>query len=222
MSDPLSNLFNKKKVDGSLATVTPAEFDEIRKFVNDENGGANLVYLENSKATPVLSKVFKNGIELTTDNPDYDKDRLMISENPAQDSIQIAKNRHFAHYSVGSWHSPELQLFTPTHEKGSCAYMILDRYPQTYMSFVGIVQADTLWDLPAQREKLIDGAYHAVSLYSGDKERSMMSHPHLGYQFFFGSHCAYQSNVRQYATRNPGKNGHLVSRNYIFGLGSFS
>ena len=68
MSDILAKLFTKTKVDGTLATISLVEMDEIRKFLNDKNGGANLVYLENSHAIPILFKVFKNGIELTADS----------------------------------------------------------------------------------------------------------------------------------------------------------
>ena len=47
-----------------------------------------------------MSHVFKNSVELYSDSPDYDTEKLMLSSNPVLDSIKIAKERHFDNHSV--------------------------------------------------------------------------------------------------------------------------
>ena len=62
---------DRKPSTGSLFTPSPSEFYEIRALLNDKSGGDNIIYLENSMVPPVLSRMFKNEKELTTDHPDY-------------------------------------------------------------------------------------------------------------------------------------------------------
>ena len=69
-------------------------------------------------------------VELPFESPIYNKERLIISANPAQDSMDIAKENHLGHYSVGSIPDPHLRFFVPTKEMGSLALLALDRAPK--------------------------------------------------------------------------------------------
>jgi len=209
----IENLFSAEE------KLTTAEVDAILASLHDAHGGANIVYCDNPRDPPVLSKVYRSGVELSQGNPLYDEKRLILSAFPAQDSINIAKDTHLAQYSVGNMCSPELRMFAPTYEKGSSAYLALNRYPDDGQTFMGIVQADPLWDHKVQRNKLIQCMRDAVTLYSGDKRRSNTSHPHMGYQFFFGHHKAYRENASIYVTRKPGSGGEDVS--LLFSLNSY-
>ena len=211
MSDPLSYLFARPNAKGNLLTLSPYQLDEIRTFLNHEHGGANIIYLENTDKTPFVSRLFKNGIEYNFDTSDNEEKKLVLSACPAQDSIELAKQRHFKDHYVGYMCSPELKFYVPTYESGTSAYLALDRYPNGGPTFKGIVQADPLWKEKAQRRKVLKNAYDAVCLYSGDKRRSSTSHPHMGYQFFFGHHNAYGGTVRTYVPRVAGAGFDQVS-----------
>ena len=82
--------------------LTSNELEEIRGVLNDRTCGTNIIYCENSKKTPILSSVYKNGVELSTYSPEYDKERLILSTSPAQDSINVAKQIYFSNHSVGN------------------------------------------------------------------------------------------------------------------------
>jgi hypothetical protein len=99
---------------------------------------------------------------------------------------------------------------------GSCAYLALDRKLNNGQSFLGIVQEDPLWDGKCQVRKLLSCMYDAVCLYSGDKKRSKTSHPHWGYQFFFGEHKAYMETPIIYIPRPSGKGHEEVSVKILF------
>ena len=214
--DPLNVLFSRVRDGRTLETLPPAMVDEIRALLHHKNGGANIVYDENPKAPPILSSVYYRGKELGTDNPSYDKEHLILSATPAQDSLRIATETHLGHYCVGSMCAPELNFFQPNYEMGSCAYLALDRKPNNGQSFLGIVQADPLWDVISQRKKLLSCMYDAVCLYSGDKKRSNTSHPHWGYQFFFGHHKSYRDTPIIYIPRPSGKGHDEVSTKILF------
>ena len=48
----------------------------------------------------------------------YEKKWLILSSNPALDSIKIAKERHFANHSVGNVVSSDLKKLVPTYKNG--------------------------------------------------------------------------------------------------------
>ena len=120
------------------------ELDEIRSVLNDTTCGTNILYCENPKKPPILSRVFKNGIQLTSDSPEYDKEMLILPPNLALDSIKIAKQCHFSNPSVGNVVSSDLKKLEPTYQNGESSYLILDRYPRNIQSFMSIIQADPL------------------------------------------------------------------------------
>ena len=107
--------------------------------------------------------------------------------------------------------APELHFYQPTYEQGSSAYLALNRYPSDGQTFMGIVQADPLWDNKAQCSKLLQCMRDAVTLYSGDKRLSNTSHPHMGYQFFFDHHKAYRETASVYVPHKPGRGSEEVS-----------
>ena len=177
--------------DGSAKKLKSNELDKICALLNDTTYGTKILYCENSKASSILSSFFKNGVKLTSDSPDYDKERLILSSNPALDSIKIAKERHFANHLVGNVFSSDLKKLVPTYKNGESSYLILDRYPTNTQSFMAIVQADPLWGSKTQCRKLLQMVYQLVCLYSGDKRLSNLSCPPLGCQFFFGHHKSF-------------------------------
>ena len=123
------------------------------------------------KKTPILSSVYKNGVELSTDSPEYDKGMLILSASPAQDPINVAKQINFNNHSVGNTSSTGLKFTVPTYENGLSSYLLLDRFPTKTQSFMGIIQADSLWDCKTQRKKVLGIGYKSVCLYPGNKCR---------------------------------------------------
>ena len=112
----LENLFKAVGCDGSAKKLTSNELDKIRALLNDTTCGTNILYCENPKASPILSSVFKNGVQLASDSSDYDKERLILSSNPALDSIKMAKERYFANHLVGNVVSSNLKKLVPTYK----------------------------------------------------------------------------------------------------------
>jgi hypothetical protein len=216
--ESLENLFKGVAHDGRITKLSSNELDEIRSILNDTTCGTNIIYCENPKAPPILSHVFKNGVQLDSDNPHYDKERLVLSSNPNQDSIKIAKEDNFANHSVGKVVSSDLQKIVPTYKNGESSYLILDRYPKNSQIFLAIVQADPLLDTKKQRHKLLQVAYESVCLYLGNKKRSCLSHPSQGYQFFVGNHKKYRTEIGTYRTRPAGVNCEVVSLRKTFSM----
>ena len=127
--ESLENLFKGVAYDGRITKLSSNDLEEIRAVLNDTTCGTNIIYCENPKSPPILSHVFKNGVQLDSDNPHYDKERLVLSSNPILDSIKIAKEDNFANQSVGNVVSSDLQKIVPTYKNGESSYLILDRYP---------------------------------------------------------------------------------------------
>ena len=70
----MKHLFKSVGCDGITKQLNSIELDEIHALLNDR-----ILYCENPKDTPILSRVFKNGVELYSDSPDYDTEKLMLS-----------------------------------------------------------------------------------------------------------------------------------------------
>ena len=87
--DPLEYLLTGVGFDRKIKYLTSNELDEIRAVLNDCTCRTNIIYCENSKEPPILSRVYKDGVELSTDRPEYEKERPILSASPAQDSINI-------------------------------------------------------------------------------------------------------------------------------------
>ena len=79
--------------------------------MNDRTCGTNILYCENPNDTTILSRVFKNGVDLYSDSPDYDTEKLMLSSNPVLDSIKIAKESHFSNHYVSLVVSTDLKQY---------------------------------------------------------------------------------------------------------------
>ena len=77
--------------DGKMKYLSSNELEWIRGVLNDCTCGTNIIYCDNSKKPIILSSVHKNGVELSTYSPDYDKERLIVSAIPAQNSINTSK-----------------------------------------------------------------------------------------------------------------------------------
>ena len=168
------------------------------------------------KSPPILSSAYCCGKKLGTNSTLYDKECLILSATPAEDSLSIVIETNLGHYCVGSMCASELNFFHPNYEMGSCAYLALDRKPKNGQSFLGIVQADPLWDAIIQRITLLNCMHDLVCLYSEDKKRSNTSHPHWGYQLFFGECKAYMEISIIYIPRPSGKGHEEVSVKICF------
>ena len=155
--------------------------DELRSFVNNAHGGLNTVYADNCGVPPVLSTVYKNGIEYDIGSNDYKKNKLALAVNPKLASSHLESFADFSDYCVGDWKAPELDYYALLHEKGSSAYLVLDRYPTKRQSFVALAQADDLWDNHKQRRKLVHAAYTGASIYNCSTKRSSVNHPSMSY-----------------------------------------
>ena len=123
---------------GKIKYLTSNELEEIRGVLNDRTCGTNIIYCENSKKPPILSSVYKNRVELSTDSPEYYKERLFLSVSPAHDSINIANQIHFINHSVGNMSSTVLNVIAPTYENGSSSYLILERFPTKHNPLWGL------------------------------------------------------------------------------------
>ena len=127
--DPLEFLLTGVGDDGKMKYLTSNKLEEIRGLLNDCTCGTNIIYFENSKKPPILSSVYKNGVKLSTDSPEYDKEILILSASPEQDSINISKQINVSNHSVGNTSSTGLNVIFPTYENGSSSYLLLDRFP---------------------------------------------------------------------------------------------
>ena len=76
------------------------QYNNCNDLLNHRTCGTNIQYCENPNDTKILWRVFKNGVDLYSDRPDYDTENLMLSSNTALDSIKIDKERHIVNNSV--------------------------------------------------------------------------------------------------------------------------
>ena len=110
---------------------------------------------------------------------------------------------HEAPCYVADWNDPQFTLHHTTNVVNSRAHILLDRYPHREHSFVGLVQADPMLKTQSHRGKLIKMAFNGVALYN-NKAQKGISHPHGGYQFFFGYHNYRRDFIGPYAFRKQG------------------
>ena len=60
--ESLKHLFKSVRCDGITKQLNFNDLDEIRELLNDKTCGTNILYCDNPKDTPILSRVFKNGL----------------------------------------------------------------------------------------------------------------------------------------------------------------
>ena len=91
----MENLFKAVGCDGSAKKLTSNDLDEILALLNDTTCGTNILYCENPKASLIFPSVFKNGVQLTSDSPDYDKKGLFYLQIQLWTQLKISKNVTF-------------------------------------------------------------------------------------------------------------------------------
>lgn len=204
MTDIIDNLFTSKRVDDTIVRPKTQLLDAVRQHVNNENSGVNVVYLESSHQTPTLSSVYLNGVEVSPSSSCFPSNaKVLISSNPVQDSIDLANQTHLSGCYVGDWSDPVFTMYRTYDENNCRAHLVLDRYPLKEHSFVAMVQSDPLFNSQSARDKLVKQSFNGVAIYN-NKKRGGVTHPHGGYQFFFGCHKSRTQFMRTYAFRNQG------------------
>ena len=204
MSDPLAKLFSKPGANGSNTVPKPHLLDAVRMDVSNRNNGVNSIFLEDSHVQTKPSIMYYGGESFIGNEYFFSTTPIIfLSSNPIQDSIKLASMRHQAPCYVANWNDPRFTLHHTTNDVNSRAHFLVDRYPHREHSFVGLVQADPMLKNQSHRGKKVQITFNGLALYS-NKARKGISHPHGGYQFFFGFHNYRRDFIGHYAFRKQG------------------
>ena len=194
-----SNAFNGKGDNNGRC------FDNLRLMLSSKYNGLTTSYLEASHI-PTLPSTIE-----PSDKVEYvKKNKKLIWLQSSCDSSVWEEDTDLNYF--GSWHDKNYELIQVRDESCERAYIFLDHHPAKKHSFVSLVQRDENWDDINKRNKLIDYGLLGVSLFR-NKNRSNVSYPNNGYQFFGGWHRQMQKYVREYAMRST-SGGDIKYLNY--------
>ena len=168
-------MFSLKALNGK-GDNTGRDFDNLRQMLSSKYNGLSTKYLDGSHI-PTLPSTIESFHTVDT----IKKNKQLIWLQSSCQSNILEEETDLNYFS--SWHDKNYELIQVHDESNERAFIFLDRHPAKKHPFVSLLQLDEKWNHINNRNKLIDYGLLGVSLFH-NKNRSNVSHPNNGYQFF--------------------------------------
>ena len=85
--------------------------DDIRTTLSTKNNGFNLIHLESSHVLPKLQEVFISEKPHNVNDSIVDTNKIMLSSNPVQVSIELANDTHLKKCSYANWDASTFSIY---------------------------------------------------------------------------------------------------------------